>query len=408
MATLTLKPEQKIFNDNVLKRQDMSSNDYSIYFEEKPAFVTYYSKNMKKSTVEETLDTAVDLLTPSSKASVKFDKIMDLPLYDLTGVDSVDLEDSDFGLNTEVNGSAIILPHLIKPAEEDFFVINHDLNRHLFMVNDVILDKVSGDKFYKITFNLDHRSEYEVMHQQTSDEYVTDYDNLGTSNKAIIESTDYALVDSLVSDYNNMSSFMEQYLYHSNMNFMFFKDTNNNRVSDPMIQKFIMDNELLLPLRLKDFYNSIYLDEIDIGSDLRRSMYDRLYKNTLFWALENSDYGKLSMLNYTLFSNSKKNELNYEGDIYNITNYNLSFQSDGLYQFFDHQFIINITSGILYADGVHVFEDFIIKYAIGDITKDTIKGELALLEFDDNERGMTEISVVLFVVKTLHNTILKR
>jgi len=403
MAKISLKKEQTIFNDNINKRQHMATMDYSIYFTDKPTFVTYYHQNFKQSTIESSLDSTIGLLGKDS--SIRFDIINDLPIYQFQGIDSVNVEDTDFGSDTSVEGNGIIIPHLIDPYPEDFFTINYDNEHHLFQVTDVKSDKITGAKFYSISFILDHRTVEELLDRKSTKEFTVDYDNIGTGHNPVIAENDRILIDSLVNTHMDLLLFVTDYLYHKDLNYIYFTDSSNRKIYDPMLNIFTNNNNILIPLKIKDIYNAIYLDRIDIGKEDHRLFYTKLYDKTLYWAIENKNGSNIQYVNFMSLFNTKKNRLNWDHEDNMITSYYGNLGSNP-YVLYDSALINNIQNNILYADNIHMFEDFIIKYINNNIDKNNIIDELEMLEFDDDYKGLYNIMIIIYIIKKIYNNML--
>jgi len=78
-----IKQESDIFEDRIIQKLENTVVNYSKFFEGGPFFVTYYSKDLLKSTVQDSIDTSVGIL--GSDTPLKYNKIE--KLSDLSGYD---------------------------------------------------------------------------------------------------------------------------------------------------------------------------------------------------------------------------------------------------------------------------------------------------------------------------------
>lgn len=409
MGKLTIKNEQRIFNDNILSRQERIVIDYAIFFEEKPSFVTYYQQNMIRSSRESTLEDTTALLGADSP--IVFDKIDDLPIYKLSGIESISIDDSEFGQQTNIAGEGIIVPNLIEPREDDFFVLTYDTRRYIFVIVDVNIDSIAGMNYYKINFKLDYRNEQEILNQLSGEEYVTDYDNIGTSHKAIIYKPDKLVVGFLEETQKRIIEFINESFYYEHLDYIKFEDEEDNLLYDPMVVKFLTRNELLQLFNMKQQYSSIFMSDIDFNDTYEKEI-RKSYKQTIYAALETKDKSNITKLNFSRWPISGPdsylvNELTFEGRKFTSTIYDsITMPSD--YNIFDSLFLTNLQTNTLYGDAGHIVEDIIIRYINDGITKDNIVLLLSDVELDDDDfRSMFFAIMLLYIIKVFYNKILE-
>lgn len=405
MATLSLKREQDIFNNNTLLRQERASVNYAIYFDEKPSFVTYYSQNMKTSMVESTLEDSNGLI--GNDSGIRFNTIKDLPIYALSGVDGLSEDQGDFGLDTSVEGQAVIIPRLISPLEEDLFTIDHDTESHVFKVTKVEIDKITGENFYQITFKLHNININEIV-DQLDIEFITDYDNIGTNYNAVIAVSDKNVITYMLNVHNIFLDFLEENFYHRGLGFMYVDD--DPSIYDPMQTIFALNHGLYERLEMKRALSSIYVNKMHFRKAQYKLFYGKNYKNTIFYALENKNYSNLQYCDFFTMSDfADDNELSYEHDTYLLTQYSNDDVNQTLQNIFDSDLINRITTaGALYDDDVHIVEDMILRHMNGTLTNSNIMELLGKLDniIDDDVKGFMLINVVLFLIKYTYNNLL--
>jgi hypothetical protein len=410
MAKLCFKKESDFFQEAILDRQEKISIDYTRYFSTKPTFVTYYSKNHKYSTAESSLDDTVGLIGRDSP--IKFNRIDDLPIFEFEGTENISLEETDHGLNSEVTGSGIIIPRMIEPMEEDFFYVKHEKENYLFRVNEVEEDKISGEKFYKISFSIIQQQK-EELEDQVVKEYIVNYDNIGTEYKPVIETAFQELLTTLVSTQGSIIAFIKEYFYHESLNFLKFKQ-GLEWIFDPVATKIVMDYELLERLDKKDILNSIYLDQLEMGGLknvlINEPLKNKLnYFNLLISQTKVKDEEKIVCCFSTIhnpFANELNfiysNELGYEGYTFFVAAY-AGYIDDNRFLPLDIE--EHIISNELYTEENTKF-NFLIKYFNNELTESNFVEYLEEIELDDTLVDFFICISLLFIIKKFYNKIL--
>ena len=398
MANLNLKKEIDTFNQLIKDRQERISLDYTKFFSKKPAFVTYYNQNQLASTYESSLDDTVGLLGEDSP--IRFNKIEEFPLYNFSGTDSVSEDETDFGLNTVIEGEAVIIPQMIQPYEEDFFVVTHDSEKHVFKVNNVEIDRISGHKFFKISFALIQQEESEIIDKVT-EEYIVDYDNIGTQHKSVIPTTDYVLLNSVNDIYDMINDFFVRSFYHEGLNFFYF-EVNGAKTYDPVATIFAKNHKLFEKVNKKDILDSIFLDEIVFNKEFYKTYIRDLYNTSIFYCLENKVQNPFARFFTAMDNPNTGNELDFESDHYDVA----ALLGD-TYEIFDQEFVDHFVSGTVFGDPSRLYEDYIIDYMIGHLKKDEIIERTSQLNFTDDYKDFYKMLTVLFILVSFRNNIIK-
>lgn len=410
MGKLTIRKEQSIFNDNILARQERVVIDYSIFFEEKPSFVTYYQQNIIRSSRESTLEDTTALL--GSDSPILFDMIDDFPIYKLSGIDSISVDAEDFGKQTNITGEGVIIPRTIEPREDDFFVLTYDTRRYLFVIVDVNIDSIAGLNYYKINFKLDYRNEEEIKSQLSGEEFITDYDNIGTEYKTVISKPDRLVTEFLANTQRVILEFISDNYYYEFLDYLKFTDDSGQLMYDPILVKFAVDNNLLMLFNAKEQLSSIYLNNVDFG-DTYEKILRKDYKATIYAALENKSVANVTKINFSKWpmenpDSMTLNELTFEGRAFLITMYDLYTVTLSDFIIFDDQLVPNLQSGTLYADAVHVVENIIIDHMHNRLNKDNLITVLSEISLDDDEyRSLPLAMILLFIVKYYFNNLLE-
>ena len=154
--------------------------DYSLLFEKKATYVTYYMQSEKNSTYDKHLHNAV-LIGPNSP--IKFDKILDVPLHGMT-FDFEEEYEEVHGIKHVASGECFITCANFEPLHNDIFIIPHLETRLMMTVTDVSFERIEGQTFYKINYKIAHFSEADV-NRQVSAEFVYDVNKIGSDDVVI-------------------------------------------------------------------------------------------------------------------------------------------------------------------------------------------------------------------------------
>lgn len=202
--------------------------------------------------------------------------------------------DENFGWEFESSGDAVILPGTFKPLTDDFFFINHTGNQRLFKITNVEVDKLNGEKYFKIQFQL-AREEKALLDEQIETDFVSYYENIGTEKRSIIEKADSILIDKLSELKDNLIDRYNQCFLNSKYNIYLFK-YNDTYIYNEYCIRFIKNTKCFE--RKAKLYSSIYIQ--DILED-QVSLYDT-YMYTIYNAIEKLETTTLRSENFKLYS----------------------------------------------------------------------------------------------------------
>jgi hypothetical protein len=183
--------EKNIIEKNIIQQLQLSYTAQSKRLDGTPIYITYFNKNLNVSQQDHILENVKELL--GEESPLFYNKIENTPLFLVSEIANNMELDETFGLNTETQGEGVLLPNTIKPYVDDFLIINYIEEDLLFRVTKVEMDKLNGKKFYRINFELSHYKQ-EQVEDQVEDEYVTEYNNIGTHDNPIIEKYKYILI----------------------------------------------------------------------------------------------------------------------------------------------------------------------------------------------------------------------
>lgn len=276
--------EKEIINKNIESYLEKSTSEYSRFLESTPSFVTYYSKAIIPSTVDEGLEDTHNYI--GSASSRKYKRIYDFPIY---GIESITLElnKEDWGAETNFTGSGIILPDTIKPLPQDYFTISYIGKLYLFRINNVVNDKLNGKNYYSIEFSFNKLlyNEEEIKMQITG-EYATIFNNIGTKEKCVIEQNEKLIVDHIEKIEEKLIDFYNDSFLDNRFN-LHLGSFLGMSIYNQMATNFIRNNAVLK--RKREFMNSTYIEDvIPKGKD-----YLNLYRKSIYFALEQRNAEKL-------------------------------------------------------------------------------------------------------------------
>ena len=221
------------------------NNPFYIYGDRKPTIVTYYNINHNASTLDKGTSTLYDDIGQNS--SLRFNKIENFHLYGLEKI-NVNLDVGEYGLESPIEGEALILPNTIVPVPGDMFIINHVIDKpYIFMVTGIGIDTLyTGANFYKITYKLT-RTDMDALTSletvQTIKRFTYKAGNVGTTLTPLIESNQAELIDKIE---DNIDTLLNYYmnLFYKNSVQNFILEYQHMYLYDPYLIEFMIRNKL--------------------------------------------------------------------------------------------------------------------------------------------------------------------
>ena len=221
------------------------NNPFYIYGDRKPTIVTYYNINHNASTLDKGSSTLYDDIGQNS--SLRFNKIENFHLYGLEKI-NVNLDVGEYGLESPIEGEALILPNTIVPVPGDMFIINHVIDKpYLFMVTGIGIDTLyTGANFYKISYKLT-RTDMDALTSletvQTIKRFTYKAGNVGTTLTPLIESNQAELIDKIE---DNIDTLLNYYmnLFYKNSVQNFILEYQHMYLYDPYLIEFMIRNKL--------------------------------------------------------------------------------------------------------------------------------------------------------------------
>ena len=172
--------------------QDRLKNPYYLFSNKSPTTVTYYNINYKMSTLDQGTRQVYDHIGENSP--LRFNKINNFQLYGISRIE-IDYNVGEYGIESPVEGEALILPNTIIPCVDDMFIINYLVDKPvIFRISKVSIDTLdTGSNFYRIQYYID-RVDLTTLAYLNGKQLVNEYEykpgNIGSNLVAVIAKDD--------------------------------------------------------------------------------------------------------------------------------------------------------------------------------------------------------------------------
>lgn len=280
--------DQEVIESNILLSIQNLYNENSKQLQGTPIFVTYYNKDVSFSDEDRVLENVKEVI--GFESPNRYNKIEDFPLYMVDTLSNNFEIDDTYGLNTESEGEAVILPKMLKPYVSDHFNIIYNNDELLFEITKVDIDRINGLKYYKISFKLSPYKK-DAIDEQVTDELVTRYENIGTSDTPIVEKKSSIMIDNIYDVINNLTKIYMHAYMNPKFNVLTYK-YNDKNIYDEFLIRFLIDNKVF-ESKFKKIYGTYYIQ--DIFKDSVGFM--ELYDNTIYMAVAENSKNYLTMEN---------------------------------------------------------------------------------------------------------------
>lgn len=322
-------PDSRNFKQTESAFLKQSLFDYSSYLNALPLLVTYYSKDHMNSTYDENLHTVQEIL--GNDSPIKFNKIIDFPLYKASVLEGTEDESEDVGTEGDVQGTAIIPPQQVYPRVDDLFQIKFYGKETVFRVSAVKRSNIKGKTFFEISYYL-----YSTLGDSGNldDQVQNEYKVVGSPSsvtKSAIVSVDKAEVcEKLQTKINNLQNNLKAF-YNDQAEAYIIETSYNVYKWDECVHAFVCNNKIFD--KAGAYRNEVTLRHIEAID--YPDMYDQ-YEGSIYWALEHGDY---SMLNpeytgassWAIFSSESPlrflQDATISGAIYNSGNIKSSYMT---------------------------------------------------------------------------------
>lgn len=279
----TLLNEQQFIEGNAVKVGERMSTQLNRYTDKRTTFVTYYHLNANGSTINDGFEHVERIIGKNSP--LRYNIIHDVPILDIDPI-VFSLNDEEQGLDMDYEGDALMLPDVIEPLQNDFFIINHLGKEFLFMITGIELDTVKAHNYYRINFTLYSLDKEDDIDRQVIENYDCVYENIGSDDRCIIQSDTYKLIQSLNEMYFRITNAYEMYFYNKKTNVFVFGQDDVYITYDSYVNKFITDNKLFAK---KNDMKVIYTEKQDyeprFEQRYERSIFNAVMRKNARWAV---------------------------------------------------------------------------------------------------------------------------
>ena len=372
-----------------------------------PILVTWYNINDKLSTVTNGLETADEILGPSSP--FRFNRVKDVPVFGITkDIQNLEMHLDDQGvMDMDWEIEPVIPPRTIVPSPYDHMRVDFANGRNAtFRVNNVQISTMYVNGFYKAPMHLvdiDSDDFLDKLEANTVKKKTVVVENVGTNDQCLVSDDIFEDIKNIERIVNqSMSDYVDTFFNRKYNSFIFRGYCNEKYIIyDPYLTKFILNHDLL------DHYSEILQPVvIEQGNEFRKD-----YNKTVFRAVEMRDMRRVKELLYDVveFSRKKTNPFMYWGEeaVYQIQAYEFKDRHVGAPRntYMDFNWLYNLKS-VEESNVVTMLENIIIRYFKRSSFENFIKTEeLSALEEIIYEPEYSEtffylVPIVLFILIT--------
>ena len=214
-----------------------------------PYLSTYFSKNVLQSTADGNLDSVTQVV--GSEGAYRYNLIRNAPIYFDSTMDFT-TDGGDFGQElTSGEIDAYIIPDTVVPQVDDFIeVYAGDNHKIIFRIIDVVLSKLTGKAFYKVSLSFDSVTIGQLMDQTVAEFEIVKDDN---GEFKVYESSFIEKITPIIYELNRLIKQYNKIFYSDGMSSFIFKHTDANItftlsdyviVLDTVLNNFIKSNNL--------------------------------------------------------------------------------------------------------------------------------------------------------------------
>lgn len=273
--------EKDFIESNIYLHESRINSQYARFLDRSPTFVTYYRVNNIESTTDRGFLNVERIL--GNNSPIRFNEVTRLPMYGIEQI-VLDLQLEDQGLDTNYEGSAILLPNTVIPRPNDFFIIDHLGSSIVFMVTNLQYDTIRSNNFYRIDFKvkyIDDGEAYESILSQTVDKFTCYYENVGTEDKVLVRTVDSEIISELNKLTTQVANYYKMLYFDSRYNSFLFNRADGYRLYDRVLTRFINRNRLFSN---RKGYETVFLSDEDQAVTVELE-----YHNSIFRAVEKRD-----------------------------------------------------------------------------------------------------------------------
>ena len=440
--------EKPIYIDKVINTYAKNKiGQYSKFLEKMPIYCTYYHINEVMSrgdTGTGNIESELGVRSP-----IRFNKLINFPLYNIPDLrPDINYDESGYDIELECN-DIVILPNTIKPRSGDHFIISFPgIKEFLFRVNNFRYNTIQSNDFYLIDADIkDIGNDLELkrMTGQVIETYYTIFENIGTTDRCFVKSTDVNYLNNLSDLYYTLRDFYKNAFYINDLNSFTFGTGRWSETQreiyryDMYLEKFINDSHIY-------YDNNEESSLIMVPNDVVQSDFKFKYNMTLYQAVINRNIEFLRPYEYIVTNvitmpYSIYNVMKYFGESADVFCYNekpalrsnnticstctiSSIHSDGNPQWYDLDPMPRCTPTWTLADGHEYFESKFLKMIIdGCISTDdycqliifnylhnismTIDRSKIIRHIDKNEHTFYYLPIIIYIIGQIYQEYFK-
>lgn len=290
--------EKKMLTDNMFEYENRVKSPVVRFLDKTYTPVEYFHIKNNETTADPGYRDVEEIL--GERSPFRFQVIHDLPIYGLEAM-VLNLSETDVGLDSSYEGEGTILPGTVAPLENDYFIIKVLKDDYIFRITEVQYDTIMPDNFYKISFILDYidAEKREDLERQTTKKTTFIPDNIGTSERCIIEDDYYEDLRKIDAMYNEMVENYITFFYNKKYNCL-LGDWEGGKIFDPLQREFIHKHQLL---HVKNQIDGVVLNEL--FTDQRRKL---KYEQSIYRFMELKNLKKLTRFPFCTFKGTNNRQ----------------------------------------------------------------------------------------------------
>lgn len=270
MARFIDTPNERTLVNKYVDSYMNGVNQYAKYIDSAPVFVTYYSRDIDKSTENPGLGQVKEIV--GMESPLRYNKIKNFPLYGVEEVDPGIVNDGISGVTVDIENTAVILPDTIIPKPDDLFIMNYEENTEknssVYRITNVDINAVDSNTYYQISYVRTPYDHNILNKRQVTDEYRFIYGNTGSKYENVLLESKFIEVASLEKQFEKFSNFFLENFYDEKRNMMWYKDSSGKHIYMEEVHEFLNKNKIYIESRT--FLKNIYLPEMIPSSNYRR------------------------------------------------------------------------------------------------------------------------------------------
>lgn len=272
--------EKEIINSHINDYIDRVT-DFSKYIQGSPSFVTYYGKDLDKSTEDIGLQGVYE--TTGMESPLQYKQINNFPIYNFEEISVNTNFDEETGLQTDIEGSGIILPNTLKPYIGDRFVISYvERGDLLFVVSNVEIGNLANKVYYKISFHHVVNGNTEMPEENISKTYQTLYNNIGKDEQIMVEQDIYKIISDIKDLDDKIRDYYIKRYYKEDLNMFIYGNSVSYRY-DNYLAKFCNNTNIFIR-------KHTFMDNLMIEPWQNDEVIEEIYDMSLWYTIEHKEF----------------------------------------------------------------------------------------------------------------------